>query len=736
MEGIEYHVRAILETQGATKALSKMDKFAAGFAKRMDSVERAGRGIAGNTTQIASSLAMAAGSAALLGGAIGMGAAVAGAIKFNAELESTQYSMASTLQLMDHSATVYENAVSGGMSAANAAAQQFNANLAVGEQTMDNLFRIAAKSPASFGQATQMFKNMLPGARSVTGEMSRIEELAKNSLALGMIMGGDFQTTGAQMSRILTGGAGAEFETWKVLQKSILEAGKSMEYFDKELAMGTKLTEKFNKLSPDQRLLLVEKATKKLGVATEAYGGTWAGLTSTLFSDIQLLQKQLGKGAFEKLKESLKGITGTGGALDPQGKVMQRLEGAANALGARIGEATERFASRVGPWIEEVSNNWPDIFNRAQEAFATGLKAAKLFLKVVAARAILGGGIVGIGKVGKAGAAAYGAGKGIVGGAKMLKGLPSKLADLVFNIGMAAVFAGPSLFSLSGAITALNLALAPFILLIGGLLVGAVGAAVGVVAYFVENWDSLVSGVNNGTISLAPLLNALDAAWNGFVAVGNALVGGGVAGEATSSIINLMASALDGLVDVIAFGLLFVGSFEVALNVVTGLLKAVGSLFVGILSGILGLLSSAVQYIPGLEDLSTGISKAGASAASLAEDWRQSGKDDFLNDSMDFMRAGMALQDRQSSGSMMKKFANYQAKANAKAEDEKMGTKGGAKAEAPGAPKGSSTNIAKVVINQDLRNQNPDRVIGAFYKGLTKAVNKRTQSTRLPQGGV
>ena len=54
----------------------------------------------------------------------------------------------------------------------------------------------------------------------------------------------------------------------------------------------------------------------------------------------------------------------------------------------------------------------------------------------------------------------------------------------------------------------------------------------------------------------------------------------------------------------------------------------------------------------------------------------------------------------------------------------------------PGAPKGSTTHIHKMVVNQDLRNQDPDRVIGAFYRAVDNAVTKRTQATTLPQGGI
>ncbi len=48
---------------------------------------------------------------------------------------------------------------------------------------------------------------------------------------------------------------------------------------------------------------------------------------------------------------------------------------------------------------------------------------------------------------------------------------------------------------------------------------------------------------------------------------------------------------------------------------------------------------------------------------------------------------------------------------------------------------GANINIDKVVINNDLRNHDPDRVVGAMYQSMTKKVMRRTGALTLPDGG-
>jgi hypothetical protein len=94
---------------------------------------------------------------------------------------------------------------------------------------MQMLNKIADDSPGEMRDVQTLFQNMLPGARSVTGEMGRIMNLTKSLAVFTPTLGGDFGLVGAQMSRMLTGGAGAEMEVWRTLQVPILKAGQAMD---------------------------------------------------------------------------------------------------------------------------------------------------------------------------------------------------------------------------------------------------------------------------------------------------------------------------------------------------------------------------------------------------------------------------------------------------------------------------------------------------------------------------
>jgi len=736
-QGIEYHVRAILEAQGGKKAMTRMQKFASGWMKSSQRIESMGRTIAGNTLQTAGLMAKAAGSAALLAGAAGMGAAVVSAVHFNKELENTQYAMATTLQLMDHSADTFQKAVDRGLSPGAAAAEQLGANLKVAEGTMDRLFRIAAKSPASFQQAQTMFSNMLPGARSVTGNMERIEELAKNSLALGMVMGGDFQTTGAQMSRILTGGAGAEFETWKVLQKPILEAGKAAGYFGEQMAMGQKLTQEFNQLSPEKRMELVEKATEKLGVATEAYGTTWAGLTSTIISDLQLIQKAFGKATFDKLKSRFKSLVGEGGVLDPEGETMRKLEFAASQIGERFADFIDAWVGRVIPYIEYVADNWPDIAARFQDAFDKGIRMAKMLLRFAAARAILGGGMM---AAGKAGGMVGAAGKGIGKAHGTITKLIGNLGKLGGSAGSLAQL-GPAIMGISSA----ALFAIPVLLVLGAAMLGAFAVVGGAIAYFVSQWDEIVMSFNNGTLTLAPLLDALEVAWSGFVRLGGALFGGTNAASSLQSVIYFVTDAVYFLLAAFALGMKTLGAFQFLFNAFTAGLKMVYLGFVAIGQGVVWAIREMITGVANmlariseraaapLRKAASGVDAAYQAIGAHTQDVMKSVQQD-AKESTNLWNAADKILEGQSEGKFREGFDQYVKKMGEGA-GQAMGPGGGGP-DAPGAPKGGNTHIHKMVVNQDLRNQDPDRVIGAFYRAVDNAVTKRTQSTALPQGGL
>jgi hypothetical protein len=694
--GIDYHVRATLEATGGTRQASKMQKWAGRVAGAGMMMQNAGSRMMGQTAQIASMMAAAAASAGVMAGAYGIGRAVVGGIAFNNQLEQAQYSMAATLQLMNHSANVTDNASS-----------QFSRNLLVADAAMEDLFKKAAASPASFAQAQDMFKNMLPGARAVTSNMEDILTLTQKSLSLGMIMGGDFKTTGQQMSRILTGGAGAEFETWKVLQTPILAAGKAAGIFNDSMQVGTKLTEKFNKLNPEERWKLVEEATKGLSESTRRFGVTFSGVTSTIFSNIQVLQRELGKVAFESMRDQFTGFVSPGGILDPEGIVMGKLTEAVQFFGSVVGRLASGVVDRMAHWLVDFSDNWQLYVTRFAQVADRMLHAAKLMLKFKVAKVALGAGTAAAGGALKGGAAAM--------------PLIMKLPGIIARLGKMALIVGPALAY------------------VGTALVAAGGVFIGIGAYLASQWQNIADSFARGLIHMEPLFNALDHLWAKLAAVGEAFFMGANGTDLMNGALRFLTGGIEILTGVISMGLRPLGLLVYAFNMVQIGVKSVYQAFLWMISGMLEMMRAAVAAIPGTESVVqslqgtintvnqhsksvwAGMKKDGQEAAGALE-WGQKFDEAFA-------KSGDGI-----TGGLRKSLAEWAAPDKKKI-DAGLLAGGGVASSGKGHPK-STTTIHKMVVHQDLRNEDPDRIIGAFYRAVDRSIEKRVQSTALVDQGV
>jgi len=686
-QGIEYHVRAILEARKGRNAASKLDKWAAGIVRVSQGVENVGNRLIGNTFQTVALWGKLGASIAAAAGAAGLVAMVKQGFAFNAQLEQMQYSMASTLQLMGH------------------AQGDFNKNLQISEVVQNRLFAIAAKSPASFEQASQMFTNMLPGARSVTDNMEDILQLSKESLALGMIMGGDFATTGAQMSRILTGGAGAEFETWKVLQKPILEAGKSLDYFGDNMALGTKLTQEFNRLSPEKRFELVRAATEKLGVATEAFGGTWAGVSSTMMSDLQILKKEMTSATFGALKETFKGLTQTGGVLDPTGETMNKLREAASFLGSKLGMFVSRAVEPMGRWIQDWADNWQDNLTKLFNFIDRFERAVKMVLKAKIASVGVGMGLKGAGMVGK------GVGKAIQG--------IQKVWPVIMQMGAAALWALP-------AILVLGFALAG---------VAAIGGAVA--AYIIAHWQDIVDAVKSGALAFEPLFYAIDDLWAALVALGNAMFGTSSPAGLLQGVVDFLGKAIYFLMGIMVTGIRVIGAFYFVWKMLIMGAKTVKLGMIAMIMGIVGIMKAAADAI-GLDDMSQTLQNGMNSLYRTSKETVMGMKDD-AKEATKFFEYANAFENARAdpdagiTKGLREGLASWRKEGD---KDMDLGTMGGAGGKKPPSGGGRATHIHKMVVHQDLRNQDPDRVIGAFYRAVDRSIEKRTSSLALEEQGV
>lgn len=669
--GIEYHVRAILETQRAAGAMSKQRKWAKGISNAGAQMQSMGRSIMGTSAATAALFAKATVAAAALAGTYGFGRLVQSAISFNAQLEQSRFSIAATLQLMGH--------VGG----------DFARNLKISEALSERIFKIAATSPASFKQAQSMFENMLPGARAVTGNMEDILKLTKQSLSLGIVMGGDFRTTGAQLSRILTGAAGAEFQTWKVLQTPILEAGKALKIFNKDMVISQKLTEEFNKLAPEQRFDLVTTATEKLGEATEAAGFMWMGMTSAISSSIDMMRKAMGEGIFDVLKGRMRGGLAKGGFLDPGGETVTNLNQAAKFLGYHLRRAADYLFGRFEAATRYFADNWESVFfdlTRWSDRFSR-------IVKIMVAGAV----------------ARTGAGAATMVGGAALSGIGT-VAQLVAGLGAASLIAIPGLILAGGAILGI------------GALFG------GVAAFFIDNMDMIISSVQSGAVSLFPLFFALDTLWAKLVALGEAMLGTGSSADKSNAAVTGMGTAVNALTSALSIGLRVLGAVQFAFNVVKIGIGLIGIAFVEIINFMLKYARSTIEAlgVTAPSNLNATIDSLDVVSLSLLNASKEAANN--ANEMWNLAKVFDAAKAKVGGPSL---WSEWTEKLKKTLTD--LGTEGRGKGTFK-RPK-SVTHIHKLIVNQDLRNSDPDRVIGAFYKAVDRSVDKRTQALgALPEG--
>ena len=486
---------------------SGADSIVGGFAGAFKSV-----GV-GPAVEWAKTAAVAAGAIFAAAFGIAAGKGIVGGVQENISAESSQNRIGTTLQLFDF------NAEAG-------AANQYTRNLQDAAWYSKELIRIADAAPGDIGQIEELFQGMLPGMASITQEAKRITDLTQRATLLSAVLDNRFKMVGEQSSRMLTGGAGAEMDTWRLLQAPILEAGKAMGVFSKSQGLGEKLTMAFNKLDPQKRLAVFEKGLERLGdEVAQQYGNSWEGITSQALSSGKSLRRVLGKETFDELKSGLKAITQDGGPLDSKGPQFRSLREFMGVLGEGFGSATKKGMDLALRATNYVADNWQQIVMSAQAAAHYLVSGAKVAAGLSAAR--IGAGL----------------GLGVAGfGLDAVRGVGSAVSGIA-SMGSAALVAAPALLAAGAAAAGLGI-----VALGAGVMLG------GIVTYIVTNLDDLGAAIRSGAVDLQPFLQAIDDLGVKFYALGEYLLGGSTAADGFQTAVNFGTGVVHGLTE--AFGYL------------------------------------------------------------------------------------------------------------------------------------------------------------------------------------
>lgn len=733
---ITYRIGALFQAKGNLGA-----KVAASARQVSDigsKLSEAGRSARAFGSDMLNSATAAAGAyarmgAMLTGGALAVGAAALAKVGFtgNVGLEQMQNTIAGTLQLFNHSA---------------GAANQLAQNVKVAGAALMKVQDIADKAPGELKDIQNLFTNMLPGARAATGDMKRILDLTKNVALFTPTFGVDFATSGSQIGRILSGGAGAEMQPWLKLNDLIMKAGLNMDkmagggkIFAKSLdgAAPEKITAAFNKLQKEDRFALIEKVLSKGGDdLANMYASSWEGATAAAVSGGRKVAMAMTSPIFGEIKKALVRAGKEDNSLLGKNKIGQ-LQGQAAAIGMLMARPVVKILDGLERGIRYFQDNFNAVFNRMYQAFQVGGALIRAAFAYGVGKMILGAGIM-------AASSAIGAGRRVVGGVstgyratksgiggvrKVARGLGDAFDSLSKG---SAVSRTLSLFTMMGTVLSGIAASAVVVipmLVIAGLALGALSVVLlavgGVAAYIASKWTelsaSVVKGFEDGSITLRPLVIAALILWERLKKVGETFIGATTGAGMMQWAINMATSVINGLAEGVSLLAEVASAFLKTIAYGTkgarglwGIAKETGKAATTVATG--GL---AGLYMYGGERQSSGMLGT-AVAKARGEDTRDwTDKAIGLGNKLETAANSWRAVDMKNLDPG--EIEDWTKKANDMAKD----LFGGDSTDPKKKPKG--TYIHQVIANIDLRNTDPDRMMVGLMEPIRKA-------TMMPSG--
>lgn len=705
---LEFHVRAILEVAGSgTKKIQAFQQAAETASNRV--VAASHRITAANAKAVASFGRMAAAVGAAAVAAIGVGALRAG-FKFNAEMESMEAQVGTTLRLFDH--------LSPGVTETSTAAEKFKANLAEARDISKQLVIIADQSPGGFQEVATLFKSMLPAAKSAGVAMQDILGLTQKVTLAAGATGQAFDEAGRDAARIIQGGAGMDVKLFQIAGPLIANAIRKTDdlagRFD-SLAPGAKFTEQFNKvLTSAERFRVLTEALGKLGGDEAAYfASNWEGATSTAASAMKMMAGEMMRGPFATIKLKLAEAL-TSGFLG--GDRFKEMIKAAEYLSSILTPITEKFLDFVIRGGNYLADNWRDVFTKVGAAFQTGLAVAKLYAASKAVQSV--------------GAAA------VSGGASAAKGVaglrvafPIILRFVTMLVAMAPAFLGflPVLALLAVAAGFLAFAF-----------VGVAAVIAGFVAYFLSEWDAIAKAFMTGTITLGPLMTAVDHLFAKLAALGKSLFGGASAVSIVDVAVQMLTRGVEILTGVISIGLRAWALVSNAFNIVTAGIKVIGTGMLAMIAVVLEAVKHAISYLPGTEAVLGGIQSGLNSIYGMANRLEASARKDVNEDMKRPWEAAQAFDDAfaQAGKGITAKIADAITASPGGGGGGALAAQGAAQSGGLKRPSETQINVHNMNVYNDLRNEDPDRIAGAFVEQIQRRVERPTQAVTLEDYGI
>jgi hypothetical protein len=709
-----YKLAAEMSTKGnlpsgvaaANKQLKAMQSSIGGINS---SVANLGRSIGSGAFQTAGAITKGAGAAGAAAAGVAAGMMAKGGLAAAASTERMQSTLAGTLQLYNHSA---------------GATDQIGENLKVAAQAMRQLNTIADSSPGELDDVSKMFENMLPGARSVTGDMQRIMQLTQNmALFTPTLTGGDFMTGGSQMGRILSGSAGAEMDTWKRLAPVIADVGASMEKAaggGKLLAKGLsgdKLTMAFNKLSGEDRMRAIEEAFKRGGPAlAKMYASSWEGASASALSSVKKVRNAVMAPIFDRIKKNTIRHTGEDNSLLGKNRTAKMVV-IAGQIGSLMARPVERMLERVSQAFRYVQENTRAVVNRIYQGFQIAGAIIRGAAAYMLSRMMIGAGLM---AAAAAGRAVGGAARGAKGAFDATRGAGRGIASAAsatarffksFSAGGAAsnalgVFT--TIGSAFGKMAMFAAVLLPMVLLAAAafaLLAIPLLAAAGIAAYIASRWSeltaSIVQGFKDGSITIRPLIIAAMVFWEKLKKVGEAFLGAQTGASMMQNAINMATNIVNGLSEGVA----------ILAGVASGFIK-----ILGFLAKAYAVVRDAAYKTAGVQGVSNSDSEFADKAYALADKIDEAAKAWRATDIKSIDEGAISSW----TDALTTKIVDFFGKPT----------------EEPKTPKGPRVSVQNLYQNIDLRGEDPDRALSALITPIENLARRPTASGSDTVGGM
>lgn len=604
-------------------------------------------------------------------------------------------------------------------------------------QTLED---IAVVSPATGAELFGIFQGIYGPIRATGAGMKDILKLTQNSASAATALGIDFGQAQRDISLMARGLAGTDVKTFSLLTS---------------LGLITETTEKWNKMAPDKRAKrLMEVMGKMGGEAAEAYARTWVGLSSTFRGIMEQFRRVFGAAAFERMKATL----------ERTNNFLLKYRAGINAvmsmLGARLGAMFDRsimgvesfFASgtagvdAVAARFDAMVARMSELWARFQELKPLLVKAAKVFVAIQLAQAVLGpllsavgllgnvigalGGLALVGKLGKSAgkeagkAAGKEAGKAAGKAASKAAGaVAGKAAAGAAAAGGAAAAPAGTLGTIMSVISSIGTSLTSLLLPL--VAVGVVIAAV--VLAFREYGAGL-------TEFAEPLIESLKGIWQQLKQVGEALwsfaapilafVGGAVIAVLIAAF-RMIAWVLNTLVMPVAVALAKVFGW-VGDKILKPIFKNLAAIFGNLYEAI----KKVIEFVRDSTDKAAkwGILGPGAKiAADIKERIAKAQAEKNATDAAQraAKAAGIDAEAPGPATSLLKDIRNaFVAGENAPKAGEGSGTTPNARSPVTMDMRGS-----KIEIKQEFREANPDRVWVQTRDAFEREAVSRTQSS-------